>query len=237
MPRKRDYRPTRPATAGPPRSRRRCACAPRRDSRDRIGISRSSCRAVRRRFDLPDLLDQFAAEAFLEFRIGAGHRGDEAGAVDVGPAPSCRPAADAATPSASAWAANAARRLPPSLAASMKLTLSSADSSSNASGDMMKTGGIVGVAAERQELLHLVELGGPDGGDRVFLAVELAGAQCLEQQRKGQRRGLDAQRLETRQQHVGLRHADLEALEIGRASRSAAWSWSYAAARSRPRPA
>src|ERR1700722_17963681 len=72
------------------------------------------------------------------------------------------------------------------------------------------------MAAQRQELLHLIELCGLNRRDRVFLTVELARAQCLEELREGQGRGVDAERLESHQQDLRLRHPHLEALEIVR---------------------
>jgi hypothetical protein len=65
------------------------------------------------------------------------------------------------------------------------------------------------MAAQRQELLHLVELRRLDRRDRVFLAVELARAQCLKELRERQGRGVDAECLESHQQYLRLRDPHL----------------------------
>ena len=75
---------------------------------------------------------------------------------------------------------------------------------------------VIDMAAQSEELLHLVEFGCLDRGDRIFLAVELAGLQRLEQLREGQHGGLGAQRLEPQHHHLGLRQAHPQAFEIVR---------------------
>ncbi len=73
----------------------------------------------------------------------------------------------------------------------------------------------VDVVGQRQELLHLLQLRRVDLGERILLAVHHAGLQRGEELRELHRAGVGAVGLEHLHAPLALRHAELDALEIG----------------------